>query len=90
MDPEDSTIHTQNIERLWRDIKEWSRRPGSRSKYLHQYLARYLFITGTEGKKLLHSFLTQAALLYPPQGTKKYSAIEEDSDTEEFEAAETE
>ena len=71
VDPEDSTIHTQNIERLWRDIKEWSRRPGVRSIYLHQYLARYLFISGTEEKNLLHSFLTQADLLYPPQGTKK-------------------
>ena len=90
VDPEESTMHTQNIERLWRDIKEWSRRPGVRSKYMHQYLARYLFVTGTEEKNLLHSFLTQAALLYPPQGTKKHSEVEEDSDTELFEVAETE
>ena len=71
-------------------LKSGVGRPGVRSKYLHQYLARYLFVTGTEEKNLLHSFLTQAALLYPPQGTKKHSEIEEDSDTEVFKVAETE
>ena len=48
------------------------------------------FVTGTEEKNLLHSFLTQVALLYPPQGTKKHSEVEEDSDTELFKVAETE
>ena len=61
-----------------------------RSKYLHQYLARYLSVTGTEEKNLLRSFLTQAAFLYPPQGTKKHSEVEEDSDMEVFEVAKTE
>ena len=48
VDPEDPTVHTQNIERLWRDIKERSKRPGVRSKFLHQYLARYLFVTSED------------------------------------------
>ena len=37
-------IHMQNIERLWRVIKEWIKRPGIISCYLRQYLSRYLFI----------------------------------------------
>ena len=62
VDPEDRTIHTQNIERLWWDIKEWSRRPAVHSKYLHQYLARYLFVTGTEEK--IYSIHFLLALLF--------------------------
>ena len=60
------------------------------SKYQHQYLAQYLFVTDTEEQNLLHSFLTQAALLYPTQGSKKHSEVEADSDMEMFEVAETE
>ncbi|KAK3883612.1 hypothetical protein Pcinc_012074, partial [Petrolisthes cinctipes] len=40
---------------------------GIRTKYLNQYLARYLFIK-TYKEESLHYFLLQAAKLYPPQG----------------------
>ena len=53
------TIHTQNIERVWRDIKEWIKRPGMRSKYLEQYLARYLLIQSVTDKKLLLHVFSQ-------------------------------
>ena len=57
IDPEDPLIHTQNIERLWRDLKEYIRRPGIRSKYLKQYVSRYLFIKNTPPPHLrLHQF----------------------------------
>ncbi|RUS71460.1 hypothetical protein EGW08_020775 [Elysia chlorotica] len=28
VDPEDPNVHTQNIERLWKDVKSWVKRPG--------------------------------------------------------------
>lgn len=65
IDPQDSAIHTQNIERLWRDLKEYVRRPGIISKYLKQYVSRYLFIKNTPPKARLHHFFTAAARLYP-------------------------
>lgn len=45
VDEQNKTIHTQNIERLWRDVKEWVKRPGIKANYLEQYLARYLFLS---------------------------------------------
>ena len=68
IDPEDRAVHTQNIERLWLDIKKWCKGPGIRANFLHQYLARYLFITVQEESTVLHQFLKRAAQLYPPQG----------------------
>ncbi|KAK3871623.1 hypothetical protein Pcinc_023245 [Petrolisthes cinctipes] len=52
---------------MWRDIKNYVTRCGIRTKYLNQYLARYLFIK-TYKEESLHYFLLQAAKLYPPQG----------------------
>lgn len=84
--PKDCEIHTQNVERLWRDVKESVKRPGIRSKFLYQYLARYLFIKAHEEDSLLHAFFLQAAALYPPQGTHTREVTplqEEDSSDEE-------
>ena len=72
--PEDRAVHTQNIERLWLDIKKWCKRPGIRANFLHQYLARYLFITAHEESTVLHQFLKRAAQLYPPQGQPQTEA----------------
>ena len=36
VDPSNPSIHTQNIERLWLDLKQWIKRPGNRGKYLYQ------------------------------------------------------
>ncbi|GFN85357.1 hypothetical protein PoB_001186300 [Plakobranchus ocellatus] len=47
VDPDNAAVHTQIIEHLWRDIKDHVKRPGIRSSYLYQYLARYLFISDT-------------------------------------------
>ena len=43
VDPENRDIHTQNIEKLWREKKEWTKGPGIRSEYFEQYFAHYLF-----------------------------------------------
>ena len=61
---DDERVHTQNIERLWRDLKEWAKRPGNVKRHVQQYLARYLFVKNF-GKNSLHEFLRQDALLYP-------------------------
>ena len=74
-------MHTQNIERLWRDIKEWSKRPGVRSKFLHQYLTRYLFVTSEDSNANLHRFLKLASQVYPPQSEPK-QAVDVDRETE--------
>ncbi|CAI9738595.1 Hypothetical predicted protein [Octopus vulgaris] len=61
-------IHTQNIEHLWRKIK-WSMRrlSSTGSKCFHQYLARYLFISSEKDKSVLHhKFFREAAQLYVP------------------------
>lgn len=66
VNPQDLEIHTQNIERLWRDVKEWVKRPGIRSTYLRQYLSRYLFIRSLkdEPDMLLHNFFKEVSKMY--------------------------
>ena len=66
---ENKNIHTQNIERLWRDVKEWCKRPSIRAKWLEKYLARYLFKTSADS--VWHQFWTIAAALYPPGSDRK-------------------
>ena len=73
---------TQCIERLWRDLKEWVKRPGIRSNFLHQYLARYLFVKA-HGSESFHHFLLCAAKLYPHGGDRDIPvAIQDDSDSD--------
>ena len=49
-----------------------------------------LLIYNRNREEKFTSFLTKAALFYPPQGPKKYIEAEVDSDTELFEVAEME
>lgn len=51
-------VHTQNIEWLWRNLKEWGKNPGIRSSFLYEYLARYLFIKAHEYQHIHHFFFT--------------------------------
>ncbi|GFR94923.1 hypothetical protein ElyMa_000931100 [Elysia marginata] len=64
--PGELEVNSQKVERLWRDIKEWVKRPGIRSRYLQQYLARYLFVTAVPEPQQLHRFFIEASKLYPP------------------------
>lgn len=60
-------VHTQNIERLWKDIKSWVLRSGNRKEHYEQYLARYLFQAfHPDSDSRLHHFLLQIKELYPP------------------------
>ena len=70
VNPENRDIHIQNIKRLWRDIKEWTKRPGILSEYFEQYFARYLFIKENYQHRH-HHFFVAAARLYPPQSTRQ-------------------
>jgi len=71
VDPENPEIHTQNIERLWRDVKEWSKRPGNRQEFYKQYLARYLFLHQYKPEVVHHHFFVEAGKLYPPLSEKE-------------------
>lgn len=51
----DHDIHIQNIQRFWRDVNEWVKRPGNIPEYYHQYLSYYLFI---------HKFITTDFTIY--------------------------
>lgn len=66
VDPE-SGVHTNNIERLWKDIKSWVLRAGNKKSHYRQYFARYLFAHDhPDHKTILHHFLREIARLYPP------------------------
>lgn len=66
VDPTNSLVHTQTIERLWGTLKRTVIRPGIRPRFLKQYIARFQFIKATQPTaKRLHVFLLQAASLYP-------------------------
>ncbi|XP_076066108.1 uncharacterized protein LOC143039752 [Oratosquilla oratoria] len=74
VDPNNPKVHTQNIERLWLDLKQWSKRPGIRQKFYKQYLARYIFLHTYEEEKVLHHFFVEAARVYPPSGVPATSS----------------
>ena len=78
-------VHSQKVERLWHDLKEWIKRPGMKKGHLHHYIGRYLFCTsGDDREQLLHKFLVEAAALYRrPLGCKKYWAAPRDSSDED-------
>ncbi|XP_076051151.1 uncharacterized protein LOC143031337 [Oratosquilla oratoria] len=77
VDPNNPKVHTQNIEQLWLDLKQWSKRPGLRQ----QYLARYIFLHNYE-EEVLHNFFIEAARVYPPQSnTKTLSGVPATSST---------
>ena len=68
--PEDRSVHTQTVERLWRNVKEWAKRPGMRSAYFEQYFGRYLFLDFYSDNSHHHFFL-EAARLYKPLGNQE-------------------
>ncbi|GFS20780.1 hypothetical protein ElyMa_005065100 [Elysia marginata] len=81
VDSENRRVHTQNIERLWRGLKAHVKRPGIVPRYLYQYLARYLFVRDVLSKERLHTFLAEAARLYPPVHGEILPQAEEDGKT---------
>ena len=69
VDPQDKEVHTQNIERLWLDIKQYIKRQGMSPRFIRQYIGRYLFLKH-HGERSFHEFLQEAAILYKTQSDK--------------------
>ena len=70
MDPSDALVHTQNIERLWRDLKEWTKQLGIKSEYFEQYFVRYIFLKENY-QRHHHQFFLDAGTVYKPQSTRQ-------------------
>ena len=84
VDPSDARLHTQYIERLWRDLKEWTKQPGMRTEYIKQYFARYLFLK-EHYQDRHHQFFLAAGRLYTPQSTRQSTVPLPAAPTEEEE-----
>ena len=88
VDPNNPNIHTQNIERLWLDLKQWAKRPGLRSEYFKQYFARYMFLHTLKEEQVIHHFFIEAGRLYRPQSNRQrpsdlpvFPQLQEESDS---------
>ncbi|KAK8379382.1 hypothetical protein O3P69_019346 [Scylla paramamosain] len=57
--------HTETIRDLWKDLKDWVRKPGMRLDYFQEYLSRFLFIRHHKDQHL-HRFFIETARLFPP------------------------
>lgn len=66
VDPNDATIHTQNIERTWRDIRGGIPRYGRKDAHFVGYLAEFLFKRSITDDGDIHRFFFEISRLYPP------------------------
>lgn len=67
VDPNDSNIHTQNIERIWRNVRGAIPRYGRKQHHFIGYLAEFLFKNANQDNCDIHQIFLQIAKLYPPQ-----------------------
>ncbi|KAK5642740.1 hypothetical protein RI129_008907 [Pyrocoelia pectoralis] len=58
--------HTQNIDRLWRDVRGRISRYGRKEGHMVGYLAEFMFKRLVNRTNLIHEFMRAAAILYPP------------------------
>ncbi|XP_018406348.1 PREDICTED: uncharacterized protein LOC108782553 [Cyphomyrmex costatus] len=65
VDP-DSGAHTQNIERVWREVRANIPRYGRREYHLERYLCEFLFKRAYAKKDRIENFFDLIAELYPP------------------------
>ncbi|XP_068205419.1 male abnormal protein mab-31-like [Palaemon carinicauda] len=79
VDPNDPSIHTQTIERQWRNVKEWSKRPGMKADYFDQYFSRYLFFESYPINPV-HQFFLEVGKLYRPHGNHPRPPVYESDD----------
>ncbi|KAK3892979.1 hypothetical protein Pcinc_003158 [Petrolisthes cinctipes] len=61
-----SLEHTNNIERLWREVKRKVPLFGRRKKHFVGYLARSMFLMAYKEDKRFHHFLQEVTALYNP------------------------
>lgn len=64
VDSNDRSTHTQNIERIWRDVRGGIPRYGRRKNHFVGYLAEFLFKRANKNN-VLHSFLENIHNMYP-------------------------
>ncbi|KAB0801581.1 hypothetical protein PPYR_03767, partial [Photinus pyralis] len=67
VDPETGS-HTQNIERLWRDVRGGVPRYGRKAGHMVEYLAEFMLKRLVPSADRLHPFMQAAATLYPSSG----------------------
>ncbi|XP_069974378.1 uncharacterized protein [Penaeus vannamei] len=90
VDKENAKAHTQSVELLFHDVKEWTLKPGSRPHFYKQYLAQLLFQQQHTHSNINHYFFREAARMYPPdfeaEEPSSVSVAEESSDNESQES----
>lgn len=64
VDP-DTGVHTQNIERLWRDIRGTVPRYGRRENHFDHYLAEFVFKKNFDFDERLDAFFQIMSVIYP-------------------------
>lgn len=65
LNPKRKNNDTQNVNRLWIDLKEYVNKRGIRPWHLQQYIARYIFLKHYKDNAL-HHFLIEAGKIYSP------------------------
>ena len=59
MDPKDPQIHTQNIERSWRNVRGAIPRYGKKEGHMIGYLAEFMFKRHFFEDDIIHNFLLE-------------------------------
>ena len=57
-------VHTQHIERLWKDLKSWILRSGIKKTRYSKYIARYLHSRTYKGNSGFHHILLHISSMY--------------------------
>ena len=57
-------VHTQNVDRLWRDVKSWILRSGIKKTIYSKYIARHLHSRAYKGNASFHHLLQLIADTY--------------------------
>ena len=60
----DDGVHTQNVERLWKDVKRWILKSGIRKIRFEKYIARYVFCRAYKADERFHHLLKHIARMY--------------------------
>ena len=60
----DDGVHTQNVERLWKDVKSWILKSGIRKIRFEKYIASYVFCRAYKADERFHYLLKHMARMY--------------------------
>lgn len=66
VNPDDERVHTQNIERTWRDVRGGIPRYGRKENHFIGYLGEFLFKKKFDVQHRIHNFFKAAADVYKP------------------------